>query len=289
MENRRLEPLSRTVVQTRSGDLFRLEKAPHFGRSERSGRCLQARQSRGPADHARGVPSGMTQSAHTRIAVRLAQLLCRRFHDEGVMSEDWRLRTTEQARQHDLPTGGIEQILTSNHQGDSLERVVGGGSPLIGPVSKTITDQEIAALPRRRLLLSPDKRVIEPLVMRLYPHAPTDVVCQRQIAIATSAAVYRAVDLLARTIAGVNEPSSHEGRHGLAIRGITVALPTRGNGRSRRKSRQWRTHPRPKVPCQSPPINGPHRSYKLQVTSYKLRRLSAPQPLPELRNFELNL
>ena len=260
------------------------------------------------------------------------------------MSEHWRLRPTEQARQHDLPTGGIEQILASNHQGDSLERVVGSGSPLVGPVSKTITDQKIAALPRRRLLLSPDKRVIEPLIMRLYPHAPTDVVCQRQIAIATSAVVHRAVDLLARTIAGVNEPSSHEGHHGLAIRGITVALPTRCDagsevawgkyvgrepqplqileecalelgsasltvvifdaeedlsaerpcqpphedrvddmadvqepGRSRRKSRQWRTHPRPKVRCQPPPINGPHGSYKLQVPSYKLRRLSAPQ------------
>jgi hypothetical protein len=128
----------------------------HFCGSERRGPYLQARQSRGPANHARGVASAITQSAHTRIAVRLAQLLCRRFHDQGVMSENWRLRTTKQARQHDLPTGGIEQILTSNHQGDSLERVVGGGSPLVGPVSKTITDQKIAALPRRRLLLSPD-------------------------------------------------------------------------------------------------------------------------------------
>ena len=59
---------------------------------------------------------------------------------------------------------------------DALQHVVGRRRPLIGPVAEPIANQQIAALPRRRLLLRPEPQVVEVFDTRVHPNSPSDAI-----------------------------------------------------------------------------------------------------------------
>src|SRR5262245_51643540 len=87
------------------------------------------------------------------------------------MKKYGRLDAPEQPRQLDLTAGRCQQVVAADDERHLLDVVVHGRSKLVGPVSFTIFDQEIAALRRWPLLLRAVTKIDEPFDGRLEPDA----------------------------------------------------------------------------------------------------------------------
>src|SRR4029079_5600982 len=94
-------------------------------------------------------PTARAQIGHTAVAIGLAELLRRRLHDQWMVAEQRRRRSSGETREPNLPAGGGQEIDAANDVRDLLEVVVDRRRPLICPVAEAIADQEITALPRR--------------------------------------------------------------------------------------------------------------------------------------------
>ena len=186
---------------------------------------LEAAEPRGVADHSSSAPAGAAQIADAGVAVGLADFLRRRLHHQRVMEEGGGLAPAEEPGQRDLPAGRVEQILSADDERDALQHVVGGGGPLIRPVAEPIANQQIAALPRRRLLLRPEPQVVETLDPFVHPHPPADAVRHGQPAIAAPSGVHRRVDLPARAVAAVDHTGRKQGLQRLPIGRVPLTLP----------------------------------------------------------------
>jgi hypothetical protein len=73
-------------------------------------------------------------------------------------------------------------------------------------------------------MLRSENRVVESLVARANPEAPTETVTQGQPAFTAASAVDRTLDLLARTVAPIHQPLRDERRQRLTIFSIAITL-----------------------------------------------------------------
>ena len=112
-------------------------------------------------------------------------LLCRRFHHQRMMSENRRLRTP--SRRASMICRPVESSRSSPRITSAIRCSV---SSACQPTGRSSFQDDHGSENRRTAAtaIAAESRqadVIEKLSMGLYPHAPTDVVCQRQIAVAT--------------------------------------------------------------------------------------------------------
>ena len=110
------------------------------------------------------------QLPDSRVAVGFAEFLRCRLHDERVVQELWRLGAADKTRELQLPAGGREQIVATDHERDALHQVVHRRGELVGPLAVAIAHEQIAALLRRPLLLQTVTQVDEALDGRLEAH-----------------------------------------------------------------------------------------------------------------------
>ena len=92
--------------------------------------------------------------------------------------------TAEQPRELNLAAGRRQQIHAADDDIDVLTPVIDRDRELIGPVAEPIANQQVAALPGRRLRLSPEQRIVEHLDGVWQTDPPADTAGQRQAAIA---------------------------------------------------------------------------------------------------------
>src|SRR5262245_685354 len=106
-------------------------------------------------------PSLRAKIADAAVAVRLAQFLRGRLHEQRVMKKRGLLGSPEQPREENLPPCGVEQIFTANYEIHVLEPVVDGDGELIRPIPVAISNQHVAALRARLLRLRAQPQIVE--------------------------------------------------------------------------------------------------------------------------------
>src|SRR5262245_22599113 len=89
-------------------------------------------------------------------------------------------RTSEEARESDLTSRGFEQVHAANDVGDALVEIIDRHGKLVGPVSQSVAQQQVAALRLRILHLLSAKPILEALDARIDAHPPADAVVERQ-------------------------------------------------------------------------------------------------------------
>ena len=110
------------------------------------------------------------------------------------MIEARRRGAAQQTRQADLPSGGIEQVLAAHDQIDAVAHVVHGDRKLVGPLAVTVSEQQVAALPRGLLFARAEEAVFE----RFFAAAPFQPQAVRGAARMVRRAAAPSVDAFAR-------------------------------------------------------------------------------------------
>src|SRR5687768_6105363 len=115
------------------------------------------------------------------------------------MPEPRRRGATDEPGQAKLTSRRIEQIDTADDVGDSLRVIVHRHGELIGPVTEAVADQHVPTLPAGVLLLGTQQLVEEALGAGIHTHAPTDALCQRDVAVPASARIHLGWNVGSRT------------------------------------------------------------------------------------------
>ena len=116
----------------------------------------------GEMSHLCWSQTAATEVPNGCVAVRLAQLLSWRLHDERVMKERRRVLASEQSSEGNLPPGRWQEILAADDEVDLLSEVIDNDAELIRPVAVAIADQHVAALLLWILQLRSEAFVDEP-------------------------------------------------------------------------------------------------------------------------------
>jgi hypothetical protein len=111
----------------------------HYGKTHGFGKNAIAR------------PSYGCKRPDARVSVGLAQLLVAGLHDQRMMHECGGDGSSEQPGKLNLTARRFQQVDAANHQVDSLPEIVDRCRKLVGPVSQSIADQQVAALRGRPL------------------------------------------------------------------------------------------------------------------------------------------
>jgi len=64
-------------------------------------------------------------------------------------------------REAELPAGRRQQVHPSNHERDTIPRVVDGDRKVVRPMAIAVADEDIAEFVGRRIALDPEQRVPE--------------------------------------------------------------------------------------------------------------------------------
>ena len=104
------------------------------------------------------------QAFHTHVSDRGCSLLLAQLHSYTV-SDQWMvevarwLGSAENPSQADLAPRGRQEILVADYDVHTVPEIVNGHGKLIGPLSNPVSQQKVAALVLRPLLLRAQKAV----------------------------------------------------------------------------------------------------------------------------------
>ena len=151
-----------------------------------------------------------------------------------MVDEDRRRRTSEQAAQPKLPSGGAQQVLAADDEIDAMAEIVHHDGQLVGPVAQAVPHQQVAALLRGVLALLTEAAIDEALLPGVDPDPDTPARCGREPPVPAVARIARLLvehvapvhrDILAGAVAGEDARLSGEARDRGSIDLATVALP----------------------------------------------------------------
>jgi hypothetical protein len=121
------------------------------------------------------------------------------------MQECRRIGAAQKPCQLDLTACGGEQILTANDERHTLQPVIDDDGKLISPVAMTITDEEVAALFGRSLLLRAQPKIAKALYRRIEPHANPQPWRFSKMFSGTCARISARADVRSRALAGIHK------------------------------------------------------------------------------------
>ena len=116
------------------------------------------------------------------------------------------------------------EVFSANDVSDSLRHVIDRDRELIRPVSIAIAQQQIAALPRGRLLDGAKEQIVNPFHACIHPDAKTPSRTIVEPTLATVAVVSLAGDVLSRALACVDVMRAPKPVERLAVHAVAIAL-----------------------------------------------------------------
>src|SRR5688572_11724479 len=194
----------------------------------------------GTTDDVFGRHPCRTKIADAGIAVRFAQLLRRRLHQQRMMEKLRRFLAAEKPRELNLAAGGRQEVVAANHQRHALDSVVHGDRELIGPVAIAVADEQIAALLGGPLLQRSMTEIVEELDRWLEPDTKAETALLLQVLQGAGARIsefalrrQRRRDITPRALTRVDQTARPKRLERVLVSRLSIALAPGTRARSK--------------------------------------------------------